>query len=366
MSGRKPHHPHHLYRASRTPLPRSLPRSLTAAAVAATVLVLTATGCSPGSSSPSPSGSHRDSAERTGDSVAEATAASPFWVDPASDAARQVEQWEKEGRKDDAKALRRISERAVAEWPAWDNPAPDISRAVRGAAAGKRTVVFVAYNIPHRDCGRYSAGGASDAQAYRDWINDFAGAIGKAPAIVILEPDAVPHLADGCTPAEHHHERYELLSQAITRLKQQPGTRVYLDAGNPDWISDPAKLAEPLRRAGVNTADGFSLNVSNFQTNNAAKAYGTQLSGLLGDAHFTIDTSRNGQGPLPGDRDEAWCNPPGRALGTPPTTKTGNELVDAFLWIKRPGESDGPCRGGPAAGRWWPDYALGLARKTKG
>ncbi|MFJ1744958.1 glycoside hydrolase family 6 protein [Streptomyces sp. NPDC088116] len=366
MSGRRPHHPHRLYRASRTPLPQVLPRSFTAAAVAATVLLLTATGCSSGSSSPSSARSHHGSAERTGDAVTEATAASPFWVDPASDAARQVEQWEKEGRKDDAKALKRISERAVAEWPAWDDPEPDISRAVRGAAAGRRTVVFVAYNIPHRDCGLYSAGGAHDAQAYREWINAFAGAIGDAPAIVILEPDAVPHLADGCTPAEHHDERYELLSQAIARLKKQPGTRVYLDAGNPDWISDPAKLAEPLRRAGVKTADGFSLNVSNFQTNNAAKSYGTQLSGLLGDAHFTIDTSRNGQGPLPGDRDEAWCNPPGRALGTPPTTNTGNELVDAFLWIKRPGESDGPCRGGPAAGKWWPDYALGLARKTKG
>ncbi|HEU4841998.1 MAG TPA: glycoside hydrolase family 6 protein, partial [Ilumatobacteraceae bacterium] len=58
---------------------------------------------------------------------------------------------------------------------------------------------------------------------------------------------------------------------------------------------------------------------------------------------------------------EPWCNPPGRGLGVVPTTSTGDALVDAFLWIKRPGESDGPCQGGPPAGTWWRDYAVQLA-----
>ncbi|MFE4829667.1 glycoside hydrolase family 6 protein [Streptomyces sp. NPDC056672] len=355
MPGRRPHRSY----------------SLTAAFTAAvtTVLALTAAACSSSSSESrrTPADERTASAAEGETARGEAAAAdgAPFWIDRESDAARQVRQWEKDGRPDDAKALKRISERAVAEWPAGDNPVPEISRAVRGAAAGERTAVFVAYNIPHRDCGLYSAGGAPDAAYYREWISAFAEAIGDAPAIVILEPDAVPHLADGCTPAQYHDERYELLAQAISRLKRQPKTKVYLDAGNPAWISDPARLAEPLKRAGVQSADGFSLNVSNFQTNDTVKAFGTRLSGLLGDAHFTVDTSRNGVGPLSGDRDEAWCNPPGRALGTPPTTNTGNELLDAYLWIKRPGESDGPCRGGPTAGTWWPDYALGLARKAK-
>jgi endoglucanase len=43
----------------------------------------------------------------------------------------------------------------------------------------------------------------------------------------------------------------------------------------------------------------------------------------------------------------------------------GHEPVDAYLWIKRPGESDGSCHGGPPAGAWWPDYALGLARRAR-
>jgi endoglucanase len=43
---------------------------------------------------------------------------------------------------------------------------------------------------------------------------------------------------------------------------------------------------------------------------------------------------------------------------------TGSALLDALLWIKAPGESDGSCAGGPAAGVWWPAYALGLARRA--
>jgi endoglucanase len=71
-----------------------------------------------------------------------------------------------------------------------------------------------------------------------------------------------------------------------------------------------------------------------------------------------VDTSRNGRGPAPGG---AWCNPPGRGLGTPPTAATGNAEVDAYLWVKHPGQSDGTCNGGPAAGGWWASYALELA-----
>lgn len=123
---------------------------------------------------------------------------------------------------------------------------------------------------------------------------------------------------------------------------------------------------EPLRRAGVGRADGFALNVANFHTDEAVRAFGTKLSELLDGVHFVVDTSRNGAGPLPGGGEESWCNPPGRKLGAPPTLRTGDRLVDAYLWVKRPGESDGTCRGGPAAGTWWPEYALDLARRSDG
>ncbi|MER7404218.1 glycoside hydrolase family 6 protein [Streptomyces sp. NPDC000070] len=306
-----------------------------------------------------------DTAAGTRDDTTKAaySAGSPFWVDPESPAARQAKLWQRQGREEDAELIRRIADRPVALWPAGElDPTPMVRAASSAAGREEKTAVFVAYNIPHRDCGQHSAGGAADANAYRDWIGKFADALGEAEALVVLEPDAVAHVVDGCTPGEHHAEREQLLGEAITRLKRQPHTKVYLDAGNADWIREPAKLVEPLKRAGIERADGFALNVSNFQTNETTTEYGRRLAEALGGKHFVVDTSRNGNGPLPG----VWCNPPGRALGTPPTTDTRDPAVDAYLWIKRPGESDGTCEGGPAAGRWWPEYALGLARNTKG
>ncbi|MFF2850569.1 glycoside hydrolase family 6 protein [Streptomyces sp. NPDC058001] len=291
-------------------------------------------------------------------------AQSPFWVDPQSPSARQVADWQRTGRASDAELLRRISEQPAAIWPAGEDPATMMRAATAGAAKDGRTALFVAYDIPHRDCGQHSAGGATSPEAYRTWIDRFAAALGDSKAVVILEPDAVAHTVDGCTPEEYRAERFQLLSDAIDRLKRQPHTTVYLDAGNPAWITDASKLREPLTLSGIERADGFALNVSNFQTDTAVRTYGQELSRILGGKHFVIDTSRNGKGPLTGDTDNVWCNPPDRALGTGPTAETGDPLVDAFLWIKRPGESDGECRGGPAAGTWWPDYALGLARNS--
>jgi endoglucanase len=69
-----------------------------------------------------------------------------------------------------------------------------------------------------------------------------------------------------------------------------------------------------------------------------------------------IDTSRNGGNAASGQ----WCNPPGAGIGTDPTTNTANSLVDADLWIKNVGVSDGACNGGPAAGQFWLSYALDL------
>ncbi|PVC87557.1 glycoside hydrolase family 6 protein, partial [Streptomyces sp. CS014] len=68
-----------------------------------------------------------------------------------------------------------------------------------------------------------------------------------------------------------------------------------------------------------------------------------------------VDTSRNGNGAPPAGQ---WCDPAGRALGQTPTTQTGEARIDAYLWVKLPGESDG-CSG--AAGSFTPEYAYALA-----
>ncbi|MFD7804715.1 endoglucanase, partial [Streptomyces anulatus] len=101
-------------------VPRALPRTVPVLAALTLATVLT-TGCS----TPEP---HVTRTAEAADDLVRGepapSAASPYWVDPNSDAARQVRTWEKQGRETEAKILRRISGRPVADWPAWDDPAP--------------------------------------------------------------------------------------------------------------------------------------------------------------------------------------------------------------------------------------------------
>ncbi|MFF8945382.1 glycoside hydrolase family 6 protein [Streptomyces sp. NPDC014864] len=291
--------------------------------------------------------------------------ADPFWVNPDSNAARQVAAHVKAGRKADAEQIRKIAAQPTGEWIGPENPEAEARGFTEAADRAGRTALLVLYDIPHRDCGQYSQGGAADGDAYRAWVDGVARGVGDRAATVILEPDAVLHLVDGCTPAQYQEERYDLLKGAIGKLKSLRNTKVYLDAGNAGW-GHPDQIFQPLRRAGVDRADGFAVNVSNFYSTEESIAYGKRLSAKIGGKHFVVDTSRNGNGPYTaGDPGERWCNPPGRALGEPPTIRTDDPLVDAYLWVKRPGESDGTCKGGPKAGNWWADYALELAEATR-
>ena len=220
--------------------------------------------------------------------------------------------------------------------------------------------LLVLYNIPLRDCGQYSAGGAHDTSQYRDWIRRAQLGIGSRFAAVVLEPDALG-LLDKCLSPADQAARLELLHDAVRVLRSGPNTAVYIDAGHAGWVPAP-EMAERLKKAGVSEADGFALNVSNYVGTQENIDYGKQVSDALGGAHFVVDTSRNGNGAT---ADHQWCNPDGRALGDPPTTQTADPRVDAYLWVKRPGESDGTCNGGPRAGEFWLDQALGLARRAK-
>jgi endoglucanase len=231
---------------------------------------------------------------------------------------------------------------------------------MREAADADAMGLFIVYNIPERDCGQHSKGGAKNGQAYLEWIQKIADGVDDAPAVMILEPDALS-LLEKCTESSKHAARYELLKNAIRIFKSRPHIHVYLDAGNARWLP-PEQIAKHLNAAGIEYADGFSLNVSNYVATDETVAFGKQVSALVGGQHFVIDTARNGNGAAPGNE---WCNPSGRALGIPPTTTTDEPLCDAFLWLKRPGESDGACNGGPRAGEWWPKQALDLARASK-
>ena len=233
-------------------------------------------------------------------------------------------------------------------------------------------------------------------------------------------------------PATAAADRFAQLNHAVDRLGQQPNASVYLDGTHSGWLGS-GDAAHRLVQAGVLRAAGFFTNVSNYQedrklvkhatwisqciafANNAEEGgwrlghydwcasqyfpanpadfstwhltdewYAANLGHATPTAHFVIDSSRNGQGPWippadhPAGDAQDWCNPPGRGTGIVPTANTGVALLDAYLWVKIPGESDGQCnrwapagspdpvRGvmDPPAGQWFPDMALELARNA--
>lgn len=281
-----------------------------------------------------------------------------LFVDPGSNARKTADAW-RSSRPADSVLLEKIAQGSQADWFGdWNS---DIERDVRSRAQQVRNAgalpVFVTYNIPQRDLGWYSAGGAGSPEAYRQWIRSFARGLGNGPAAVVLEPDALGHM-DQMSP-QARNVRLALLRDAVEVLSAA-GAAVYLDGGNADWMS-VATAADRLKKAGVDKARGFALNVSNFVPSKETIIYGRMVSQSLGGKPFVVDTSRSGQGVDPGGE---IINPPGRGLGERPTGSTGDGLVDAFLWLKRPGESDGDRAGAPPAGSWYAEYALELCRNA--
>ncbi|MBX7454945.1 glycoside hydrolase family 6 protein [Mycolicibacterium sp. 3033] len=277
----------------------------------------------------------------------------PFYVNPQSKGMRAAQ-----GNPDPLLAA--VVNTPTAYWMDHiSTPAVDAKYIATAQAAGTMPILAL-YGIPNRDCGSYAAGGFGSAGAYRAWIDGVAAAIGTGPAAVILEPDALAMI--DCLSPGQQQERLELIGYAVDMLTRNPATAVYVDAGHSRWV--PADvMAGRLNQVGVQKARGFSLNTANFFTTEESMGYGQAISGMTNGAHYVIDTSRNGAGPVEGD-DLYWCNPSGRALGVAPTTATGNPTVDAFLWVKRPGESDGSCRGAPSAGTFVSQYAIDLARNA--
>ncbi|MET7700179.1 glycoside hydrolase family 6 protein [Streptomyces sp. NPDC005485] len=257
----------------------------------------------------------------------------------------------------------RIADRPAAVWFADFTPSTITGRvrAVTSAAAAQgRVPVVVPYAIPQRDCGGASEGGAPDLTAYDGWMDRFAAGLGVGEVIVILEPDSIAQ--SDCLTTGERADRFASLARAGRVLKAaDPQARVYFDAGHSDWnpVAQQAALLKQAGAASAGASDGVFTNVSNFHRTSAEIAYARQvLSALGGPAGLgaVVDTSRNGNG-APADGE--WCDPDGRKIGQAPTLRTGETRIDAYLWVKLPGESDG-CKGSP--GTFSPAYAYELAR----
>lgn len=288
-----------------------------------------------------------------------------LWVDPESLSMLTANSLRKKD-PEKAKILDKIAQQPQALWVGhWNKDVKRYMEYIIGKTkADGAAPIFILYNVPGRDCGQHSSAGAIEtADQYRRWIRKIAAGVGQEKVVFVLEPDALGLLDKNengaqCLTPEKQAERLAIIWDAVKVLRQNPNAAVYLDAGHAHWA--PADvMAERLKKAGIEDANGFSLNTSNYVWDKENIEYGHKVSKLVGGAPFILDSSRNGNGQ---DPKLQWCNPPGRHIGKLPTTETGDPLIQAYLWLKRPGESDGECNGGPKAGAFWLDQAIELAK----
>ncbi|UBU18831.1 glycoside hydrolase family 6 protein [Nonomuraea gerenzanensis] len=327
------------------------------------------------------------------------TATITFYAPEEPAAARQAELW-KDTRPQDAALMRKLAQTPHAIRLAQPEARPKVEATITAAQQANAVPVFLINDMPDTECRPTTT---AAMRTYHEWLTGIAHQIGPAQAVVILEPGSlvkIPGTPQCPTAPGTPAQRYQDLRQAVQTLKANPRTAVYLDGSQDHWPGADI-MAERLIGAGIDKADGFFINTAAYQHTTKSVEYGKSLSACIAVRlktggttcpkdttvdpatmpHFVVDTSRNGQGSWSPQKHyedpQTWCNPPGRGVGDRPTTETGEELVDAYLWIARAGTSSGRCRRGtdgeqdpergvvsPPSGEWWADLALERAKNA--
>ena len=321
----------------------------------------------------------------------------------------------------EAAAIRKLAHVPTAVWLDTIERAQGVSSvlqtAAQQAAGGPPALtVFVVYDLPNRDCSAKSSGGelsteAGGEQRYKsefiDKIAEQFAAFPEQRIAVVLEPDSLPNLATNmnvprCAQSDGVYRRS--VAYAISKLAL-PNVSIYLDAAHAGWLgwdANRTKIAKIFKdvlslAGGAHKIRGFSTNVSNFNTLSGAegKRLGAsnpcpdeltyvaklgeslQREGIAGK-QFIIDTARNGRAVRSSWGN--WCNIKGAGLGERPQAGPARG-VDAYFWIKPPGESDGvsdpkqprydaSCSSqdsspnAPQAGQWFESYFVDLVKNA--
>src|SRR4051794_27963601 len=231
-----------------------------------------------------------------------------LWVNPSSTTVQAAKTLTGQDRAN-ALALAKVP---TATWLTKGTPEQTRSQAfeigLRAAFQGAVPVV-TAYNIPGRDCSQYSAGGAANTKEYKAWINGLAEGLTFFRSVVVLEPDGIALAPGDCGgTAEQQTMRVRQMNYAVDRLQALRGTGVYIDAGHSSW-HNVEDIAARLVANGIDEADGFFLNVSNYRTNAELIRYGTMVSECISyivDPMATPPTAptstRRPRTPTPGTR----------------------------------------------------------------
>jgi cellulose 1,4-beta-cellobiosidase len=301
----------------------------------------------------------------------------------------------------------------VANLPLWLGEARKQQQ-----ASGKPTLsLVIVYDMPNRDCAANSSAGElkvseNGAARYRtefiDVIAKHFKDFSELPIVVVLEPDSLGNLVTNMNLpkcAESRAAYVESTVYAIQKL-QLPNVSIYLDAAHAGWLGWDHHRESVIRvykkvlkqAGGYDMIRGFATNVSNYthlyNRDGAAMessdpcynemVYVKKLAVGLSDngvknKGFIIDTARNGKGGIRKVWGH-WCNIKGAGLGERPRAAPA-PFIDAYFWIKPPGESDGisdptqprfdaecasdeSAPGAPQAGVWFQSYFVDLVRNA--
>jgi endoglucanase len=268
-----------------------------------------------------------------------------FYVPPpAQGSVQQILQLVKSGQLKNAGLVTAMEAVPSAVWLDGETPAQaaepgnqgseqadaDVAQQIRLTLAGARlenaVPIFVAYNIPGRDCSEYSAGGAPTDAAYDAWIDAIDTALGNAKAVVLEEPDALANLPGYCGsayaaeyPGITNTTRIDDVRYAVSTLEADPNISLYLDAGQSAW-QNVGGMAQTLTAADVQQTQGFFLNVSNYQYDTNSDYYGTWVSECI--AYATVNEAQTPADALAGVATFTGTSTPTGAFAPPayPTT----------------------------------------------
>ncbi len=325
---------------------------------------------------------------------------------------------------DMAETIKKVAAYPTATWLVMNSFVEKVPKVLGEAAKqsaasdGKPMLsAFVVYNLPNRDCAAKASSGELNlgnggAERYKtEFIDKIAAhfaAFPKQRIVVFLEPDSLPNLVTNktkkeCADAEKVY--MDSTAYAIQKLSL-PNVSIYMDIGHAGWLGwegNRQKAAilykQVLDQAGgADKIRGFVTNISNYNTVNSLDGkklgptnpcpdeltYAKKLTeafeavGIKGKK-FVIDTSRNGR-PVRSTW-SSWCNVKAAGLGPRPQASP-DPLIDAYFWVKPPGESDGTsdpksprmdpsCKSGdsmdgaPEAGEWFQAYFIQLVKNAE-
>jgi cellulose 1,4-beta-cellobiosidase len=323
----------------------------------------------------------------------------------------------------DAAQLGKMKQYSTAIWLDTMAKVADVGRYLDDAAAQQKAsgqpvvTTFVIYDLPNRDCAAQASNGEltvdnGGLDTYKTQYIDKIAAVFRAHPdqriVGIVEPDSLPNLATNmsipkCSASASAYR--DGVAYAIRTLAAG-NVSLYLDAAHAGWLGWPdnmTKIAtifdEVLTAAGgADKIRGFATNTANYTELHATTelydyqfnpchdelTYVQKLTDQLAQVGivnkgFVIDTSRNGRG---GIRHlwGSWCNVEGAGIGERPVADP-LAGIDAYYWVKPPGESDGTADasaarfdsfcanqdatpGAPQAGTWFHSYFVDLVKNA--